>query len=795
MFKQGQGIFLYPGVRAEAAPEGIFASTDYSLDRAGHLPRSARNHPMKVGRVTVVQSPVEPGRLAALADGTQGQPAFEELFLEQPACEDVICKLLCYRTEDTGRLFFTINGRRIGEIAGSGELCVKAVVRFTAHTADLYVNDAAAACNVPIAVEAEGVCSFGIAADGGKCWVCRILCCRTDVLAAQWYGVLSHYHSRPREDASQIVADIRRRFPAEVHHRLYLTDERRDRIVRHLQNGDAATVAWLAEQRAVVEVWIAEPPPGYCIGDGIRLLPVARCIKRRCLQLSTLFRLTGEARYAEKCWSYLDAAAHFPDWNETHFLDVAELCCGFSIAYDAIYETLDAQQRRQCEDAILQKALSPALYEYRFGCCATNNQWSTEDGNWNPVCNAGIMTGAIAVLERDPALAEEIIGASLSGIQHCLDAFEPDGAWREGVGYWHYTVEFICYYFDALYTSAGSVYGYLARPGIRKTARYYLAMLGPGGTFNYGDMEPQYVQTPELFWYAEVLGQPELAALYDAMMREYGFAESIRSMLHRPDRADEGKLLPPDMVFQKWWVGSLRTSWSLRDCVYVAFQGGRPDVGHSQMSIGNFVLDAKGERWILDLGYDDYNLNYLDCSENADAWWMYRKSAEGHNCLIIDPDDRHFQQITSDSPICAFESGAAHAYAELDLSPAYSRQAVWAKRRFALDKRSGEVTVTDTFLPRRADAQCYWFAHTAAHIELAGNMATLRQNGKQLTVRIDAPSGAVFSVMPPQPLPTTPRIAVRDREAKNEGIQKLAIHLEHLTGEQEIKVTFQGGEQ
>lgn len=793
MFKQGQGIFLYPGARAEAAPDGIYASCDYSLDRLGHLPRSARNHPLKVGRVTVKPSPLCPDNLAARVDGTQNGLAEETLFLDVPAAEDVICKIRCYRADAVGTLRLVIDGQRVQAIDGCGELVIEAVIRFAARRADILVNGAPAAQDLPVLLKEDGLEQFGVAMDGGSCFVCNLLCCRTKALASQWYGVLGRYHAEPPMDAAGIVSDIRRRVSAGSHPRLYLTDERRQRILARLHSSDPATTAFLGQLQSDVEQWIADPPPAYCIADGIRLLPVSRLIKRRCLQLSVLFRLTGDMRYAQSCWNYLEQAARYPDWNETHFLDVAELCCGFAIAYDAIYDALDAEQRRICEEAILQKALYPALYEYRYGCCATGNRWSTSGGNWNPVCNAGILIGAIAIMERDAALAEEIIGASLAGIMHCLDGFAPDGAWPEGVGYWHYTVEFICYYFDALYTTAGSVYGYLDRPGVRETVRYYLAMLGPGGTFNYGDMEPQTVQTPELFWYAEVLHQPELAALYDGIMREYGFAETICSALHRPAQIQPAASLPLDMVFGKWWVGSLRTSWSRQSAVYIAFQGGRPDIGHSQMSIGNFVLDAKGERWLLDLGYDDYNLNYLDCSADADAWWMYRKSAEGHNCLILSPDDRHFQKIDSNSAICAFTTGADSASATLDLSPAYVRQATEVKRQFTLDKRNGEVTITDRFCLRAQDTECYWFAHTAADITIDKNRAVLRQNGKELVMYITAPETAVFTVMEPRPLPTTPHIAVREKEAKNEGVRKLAIHLEHLGGQQEIKVMIQGG--
>ena len=600
-----------------------------------------------------------------------------------------------------------------------------------------------------------------------------------------------------RPSGESILEDIRQKFPGYAHNRLYLTDERLEKIQQRYAEGDKETVSFVDKYIADAERYLGGKPLDYAIPDGKRLLDVSRAMEGRFILYSTAYRLTGEEKFAEQCWKEMQHIAAYPNWNETHFLDTAEMCRGFAIAYDALYDWMDEQQRALCVDTIREKALYPALYEYRYGNGATYNQWASTSGNWNPVCNAGMMIGAVAIAEDDEALAAEILKSALIGLEGNLVAFAPDGAWPEGPGYWHYTIEFLSYALDSLYTATGGIYNYLNVAGIGETSKYYLYMMGPGGMFNYGDMVPQYVKSPELYWYSEVMRDGTLGALYKDLADEYSFGTSITAMLHYDKDLIESSTraaYPYDKYFRKWWVGSLRSSWTISDATFIAFQGGRPNAGHSQMSMGNFVLDSMGERWALDLGYDDYNIGYLDTSENARAWWIYRKSTEGHNCFLLNPDDKVPQVYNSDSPISQFESEEMGGYAVVNLSPAYARQANWAQRGFKLDRATEIVTVQDEFEYKTPNSEYYWFMHTEADIAIAedGKSAILSQNGKRLWVEIKQPSNAVFTVMDTKVLPSSGDSGVRDKEAKNEGVSKLAIHLTGLSGKNTVSVSMVG---
>ncbi len=822
-FTEGQKIILLPDCSAVAADSRLLAYETYCLDYVGHIPISIKNHPLKTAHFQVIVLPS--GKKAVEISADEEAMGEEAELLEELEPSDCIFETdICF-SECQGETWIAMGNEPVLYVGSDGSISVGdkifdirlqmdcwhrlcLTVRGAEGKMDVWLDSKAVIQDAPI-VWKTPVRKISVQRRNGTLRIGRMCCYRGVELiprASIPKGVLVRFHNYgiaegwkdfvfPMPTGGEMVARMLERYPNRAHHRLYLTD---DRVKRIQERGREKRVReWQREYLKEAEGYLEESPPEFLIQDGIRLLPIARLIKRRLLMFSTAWRLTGDARFVEACLRYMEKAAAYPHWNDTHFLDTAELCCGFAIAYDAIYERLTEQEKSIYSKTIIDKALLPAMYEYRFGQCRTRNQWADNDGNWNPVCNAGILIGALAVTEDAPALAEEIIDASLQGITHCLVEFLPDGAWREGVGYWHYTIEFITYYFDALLTAVGSTYGFLQNPAIEKTAEYYLAMLGPGGSFNYGDMEPQYMQSPELYWYADVLNRPELAHIYARVEREYQFPMTVRALLHCRVEWAESSLetaLPCDMAFRKWWVGSLRSSWSRTDSYYLAFQGGRPNAGHSQMSIGNFVFDAYGERWALDLGCDDYNLDYLDVSENADAWWIYRKSTEGHNCMLLNPDQKHFQIFDSDSPICAFQSKTEYSYSRLNLTPAYQRQTKQAFRTFYLDKEKLLAAVMDEMVLREKHSDYYWLMHTDAEIVLSEDRssAVLRKNGREIHLTVAASQPAVFSVMQAAPLPSSPAIAVRSCEAENKGVQKLAVHITGLTGNVWCGVLFSG---
>ncbi|MCZ2154405.1 MAG: hypothetical protein LC114_10990, partial [Bryobacterales bacterium] len=177
---------------------------------------------------------------------------------------------------------------------------------------------------------------------------------------------------------------------------------------------------------------------------GPRLLAQSRRLVEQAYVLSTLARLEpSSSRWLEGLRASIHSAAHFPDWNPSHFLDTAEMTHAFAIAYDWAFDLLPEDEKAMLLDAIVAKGLKPAIAgAYRGGKNKEMAGWAARRNNWNQVCNGGMILGALSIAERDPALAEEILGYAIRSLPLAMRSFAPDGGWFEGVAYWAYTMRY-----------------------------------------------------------------------------------------------------------------------------------------------------------------------------------------------------------------------------------------------------------------------------------------------------------------------------------------------------------------
>ncbi len=538
---------------------------------------------------------------------------------------------------------------------------------------------------------------------------------------------------------------------------------------------DSTLRAWQQQLVRRANDMLAAPPSRYEIPDGLRLLFTSRRVLDRVTTLALLYRLDGHRRYAERAWQELSAAAKFPDWNPRHFLDTAEMTHAFAIGYDWLYDVWTPEQRRSLREAIVQKGLLPARDCYRGA--SPHKWWVSSRFNWNQVCNGGIGMGALAVADEEPELAGEILAAARKSLPLAMTEYVPDGAWAEGPGYWHYATAYNVVFLAALDTALGTDFGLSKLPGFDKAGEFPLHITGPlDRTFNYADADDRPIVAPEMFWLARRFQRPDFAAY----QLRHAKAEPYDLIWYAPGKSEDR---PLDKYFAHAEVVTMRSAWNDPRAIFVGFKAGSNKVGHSQLDLGTFVLDAFGYRWAVDLGRDDYNLpGYF----GDRRWTYYRLRAEGHNTLVFNPGERPDQNPDASTTITSFASASNLCVAVADLSAAYGIGRV--RRTVALRDRDS-VLIQDEIQSSKS-ADLWWFMHTPAEIVLSddGKTATLRQGKEILVARVHSPDSAGFVVMDAKPLPTSPQPA---RQADNAGIRKLAIHLPD-TKEVRIAVTFGG---
>jgi hypothetical protein len=281
-----------------------------------------------------------------------------------------------------------------------------------------------------------------------------------------------------------------------------------------------------------------------------------------------------------------------------------------------------------------------------------------------------------------------------------------------------------------------------------------------------------------MFWLAQKFNRPDFAAYQFRHTKVTPFDV----IWYRPSRVEKAKPAL-DKYFPGAEVVTMRSAWDDPRAFFVGFKAGRNKVGHSQLDLGTFVLDAFGYRWAADLGLDDYNLpGYFNFS--GERWDYYRLRAEGHNTLVFNPGEKTDQDPDASIVISDFTSQSNLCKAVVDLSAAYGVGNV--QRTFAFRDRKSLLVKDEIKTGNPVDL--WWSVHTPAQISLSnkGFIATLRQGAELLIARIQSPADAKFTILDAQPLPGTPHPA---RQDKNTGIRRLAIHLPGITNVQ-LAVTF-----
>ncbi|WP_020575439.1 DUF7594 domain-containing protein [Actinopolymorpha alba] len=539
---------------------------------------------------------------------------------------------------------------------------------------------------------------------------------------------------------------------------------------------------WYAKVKADADAIVPLPVSKYVIPDGLRLLDTSREVVRRTYSLAVAFAVENDPAYSNRLWAELNAAAHFPDWNsQRHFLDTAEMTHAFAIGYDWLFHVWTDEQRAVLRQAMVEFGLKPGLrvYESAFG-------WHTGTNNWNIVCNSGLSLGALALAQDEPTLCTQILDHALRSIPRAIAEYAPNGGYPEGLGsYWGYATKYLLPYLESLRTATGDDHGLSQSAGLAETGYFPIHLTGPAGeNFNYYDAGGGSPQPPEMFWLARTYATPVFGwwGVQGMDRNPVSWLQSPLSLLWYD--ADQVKSpLEADLAFDGYFgrceVATMRSGWENRTATFAGFKGGNNSTSHGDLDLGNFVFDALGLRWAIELGSDDYNMpGYFAGGPGGQRWTYYRKRAEGQNTLIVNPRKGDDQVVTATGTIISRASGPTAAYAIADLTEAHPALTSWRRGVRQFDNRQ-QLLVQDE-LTAAEPAEVWWFMHTAATIAVAadGRSARLTRGGQQVLARITSPEGAVFYNAAAKPLWTSPDPDVQN---DNLGIRKLAIRLTGVT--------------
>lgn len=537
------------------------------------------------------------------------------------------------------------------------------------------------------------------------------------------------------------------------------------------------------------EAQMQETPIRYVL-VGPRLLDQSRKALGQVTTCGMAYRLTGERRYADFARDVMLRAAAFPDWNPSHFLDVAEMGTALGLGYDWLYDVLTPSERATIKRALLDKVLAYVKPAYARAD-PDRESFPFVKGNltnnWNQVCNGGFLVAALALAEDEPELARAVVAGLRETLPVSMAAYRPDGAYPEGPVYWGYGTRYNVIILSALETALGDDFGLANLPGFDRTEIFRLHVQSPTGlSFNFADGRPGLGSDSGLTWLAQRHRQP----VAEAHSRELLAAELERA----PNPGDRflathvawfpranvaGTTLPLDVNFDgPSRLALFRSAWSDPRALWTGLKAGSNRVNHGHLDLGTFMLDADGVRWAVDLGPDNYDLpGYWDgATVNSPRWQYYRLNNRSHNTLT---PANVLQSPDADGRMLAFGSKPERAFAVADLTPAYPEYGRSFQRGVALLDRS-RVLVQDDVAGLKAGTPLTWRMLTGAEIRLEGARATLTKDGRTLRLEILSPAGATFA--------THPAAAPTAAEGKNDGITELTATVPAAAAEGDVRL-------
>lgn len=451
--------------------------------------------------------------------------------------------------------------------------------------------------------------------------------------------------------------------------------------------------------------------------SGKRLLSVSRDAEERILACAYAYKTTGEEKYLTRAEHDISTVCNFSDWNaKQHFLDVGEMAAGVGLAYDWLYNELGADTKTLVQTKLDEFAFTPA----NDGVWNLNFYEST--GNWNQVCNGGLVCAALAVYESDQTTAKGIIEKAMeTNISAMSEMYSPDGNYPEGYSYWCYGTLYEALMLTAMETATGSDTGLSQTDGFSSTGKYMLHMEGPlKMCFNYSDCASSSIPCLAQWYFAYKFNDKSLLYLEKDRLSSYGSSSESRLLtliayyaLKMQITSLDDIPAPEDYFFRGEGptpVVLIHDNWKMDiNDKFLGIKGGKASTSHGHMDAGSFVYDAFGVRWSADLGLQSYGtlepyINLWDMNDGSERWTSFRYNNFNHSTLTINDS---YHKASGEAKITGLVNANGKKGATIDMTGPLSNEVESASRSIYMEGNKlyivDDITAKDT-----KDAKVRW---------------------------------------------------------------------------------------
>ncbi len=528
--------------------------------------------------------------------------------------------------------------------------------------------------------------------------------------------------------------------------------------------------------------------------------------RERLSTLGMVYHLGKDPEILDRINREVLAVCQFPDWNPSHYLDVAGTALAVALAIDWAGEDLPKTTVELAKEALIEKGILPSFNE-------DYNWWVDCHHNWNQVCHAGMVGAAIVIAEKNPQLAAKTIGRALDNMGLALVEYGPDGVYPEGATYWGFGTLHTLMTVSMLNSAFGTDFGISNFPGFMESADFVPLLTAPSGEFyNFYDCGSNLLENKRgtgnaavamfnrsniavnLIWFASQTGNSfyfdeSYFTDQDENRRRQYFDAAALVWLSRFEE-DNNKQLP------SVWKGEglnplviFRGETDQSDMYYFGAKGGKASNNHGNMDAGSFIFELDGIRWSIDPGNQSYNeleqagFDLWNNDQDSERWTLLTKSNFGHSTISV---NNQLHVVDGKATIIDFKEGEIPE-STFDMSRALAGQVAGASRKFVKDSPTSLIIEDDIELSEKTRL-ITWQLITTADVEIVDGGAMLSQDGKKLQLENLSHPGFTVSVVSLYPAPLK-----LDRQV--EGLKRVEIRIPAWTVEGNnchIKVRLSG---
>jgi hypothetical protein len=398
---------------------------------------------------------------------------------------------------------------------------------------------------------------------------------------------------------------------------------------------------------------------------------------------------------------------------------------------------LTQEERAEIRQIAIKKGV-----EYTYNAARQHPWWSNWSRcNWGLVIYSAAGVASLAFLGEEEG-ASEYVEFFSNKLQMWLAEGGEDGGWGESLSYYSYAWLNGIRLIDALKNVSNGEVDFFRHPFMSKTSSYplYLTVPDDSSFVNFSNLSGSISTTSPIMRKLASEFQNPYAQWH---ANKTGSSSSFEFIWYDPHLEPKAPVeLPRAKLFKTIHWAVMRTGWTDTDDILFAMKGGHNDWDHHHLDHNTFILNAYGEKLIIDHGY---------------AWPTppdripYANDTKAHNTLLVNGEGQldgavgyaggrgawqHYTHLSDFAHSACYDGvtgSARRAYVQEQLRE-YIRQLVFIRPECFVIFDTVEADDPSTF---------EWLFHTFGNISVDGDSIIITQPSASLAIKILTPESFV----------------------------------------------------